>query len=139
MEQTMILIQLLPIEQGTSERGKAWKRTTAVFETVEKFSKKVAVTFLDNLADVIHKYKPGHLLKVKMDAESHDYNGRWYTELRAWQVRPAYEVPPIDVQTGQPTHGTAAAAPNAATQPQATTTDANPDPIPDFDTPLPPL
>lgn len=103
MENTMILIQLLPIEQGVSKQGKAWKRTTAVFETVEKFSKKVAVTFLDDLADVIHKYKPGHLLKVKLDADSHLFNDRWYTELRAWQVRPAYEVPPIDVPTGQPT------------------------------------
>lgn len=139
MENTMILIQLLPIEEGVSESGKAWKRTTAVFETVEKFSKKVAVTFLNDLADVIHKYKPGHLLKVKMDADSHDHNGRWYTELRAWQVRPAYEVPPIDVQTGQPTQGAAAAAPAAATQPQATAPDANPDAIPSFDTPLPPL
>ena len=136
----MILKLVTPIESGVSTNGKAWKRCTALFETVEHYPKNVAVTFLGDLADVISRYKPGHLLKVKMDAESHEHQGRYYTELRAWNVRPAYEIPPQDAQTGQPTQAAApqpaaaAAAPAAAAYPAPSVANR-----PDFDNPLPPL
>lgn len=101
MDATMILIRILPTESGTTESGKAWRRCTALFETVEQFPRQVAVSFLNDLVNVIGKYKPGHLLKVRMNAESHEFNGKYYTELRAWNVKPAYEIPREDYQQAQ--------------------------------------
>lgn len=101
MDATMILTRILPTESGTTESGKAWRRCTALFETVEQFPRQVAVSFLNDLVNVIGRYKPGHLLKVRMNAESHEFNGKYYTELRAWNVKPAYEIPREDYQQAQ--------------------------------------
>lgn len=93
----MILKFTTNTQEGEKD-GKTWKRCTAVFETVEKFPKQVAVTYLNDNVEVIKKYRPGHLLKVSMDADSHEYEGKWFTELRAWKTKPAYEIPREDYQ-----------------------------------------
>ena len=35
--------------------------------------------------------QPGNTLRIDFDAESREYNGRWYTDLRAWKVEVAGE------------------------------------------------
>ena len=92
MENTMILKSVSAVTEGTKD-GKPWKRCTAVFETIEKFPKTVAVTCLGTMVDVVRNFKRGHLLRVKVDADSHEYEGKWFTELRAWSIKPAYEIP----------------------------------------------
>lgn len=78
-------------ESGVSASGKPYRRCTAVLETVDKFPKQVAVTCLDAMCDRIKTFGNGSLLKFGLDADSHKYQGKYYTELRAWSIRPAYE------------------------------------------------
>lgn len=109
MEFTAILVQVTDQQQGTDKNGNAWKRKTAVFETVEHFPKRVAVTCMNKLCDIIGNYQPGSLLKVQLDAESRFYEGKYYTELRAWNIKNAVNLP-------------ASVTEEAQQQPQATQT-----------------
>lgn len=93
MELTAILVQVTDLQQGTDKNGNAWKRKTAVFETVEHFPKRVAVTCMNKLCDIIGNYQVGSLLKVQMDAESRYYEGKYYTELRVWNIKNAVNLP----------------------------------------------
>jgi hypothetical protein len=31
-------------------------------------------------------FKPGDLVDVSFDVESREYNGRWYTDVKAWKM-----------------------------------------------------
>lgn len=93
MELTAILVQVTDQQQGTDKNGNAWKRKTAVFETIEHFPKRVAVTCMNKLCDIIGNYQVGNLLKVQLDAESRYYEGKYYTELRAWNIKNAVNLP----------------------------------------------
>lgn len=92
MDFIAVLKSSTEIQSGISEQGNAWKRCTAIFETVENRPKTIAVNCMGNMVDIIKTKRPNTLLKVKLDAESHEYEGRWYTELRAWSIKAAYEV-----------------------------------------------
>lgn len=78
-------------ESGVAKSGKPYRRCTAVFETVDKFPKQVAITCLDSMNDRVKTFSNGSLLKIGLDADSHEYEGKYFTELRAWSIRPAYE------------------------------------------------
>jgi hypothetical protein len=40
-------------------------------------------------ADTLLEVSTGDELKVSFDVESREYNGRWYTDLKAWKIEPA--------------------------------------------------
>ncbi len=111
MELIAVLTNTVGFESGTSESGQPWKRVTAVFTTVESKPKTVAVTCLGRMADEILTKRKNVLLKVQFDAESHDYNGRYYTELRAWQIKPAFDFD-VHAETNQQPAQSAYAGPN---------------------------
>lgn len=111
MELIAVLTNTINSESGVSENGQPWKRVTAVFTTVESKPKTVAITCLGRMADEILCKRKNVLLKVQFDAESHDYNGRYYTELRAWSIKPAFEFD-VQAETNQQPAQSASAGPN---------------------------
>lgn len=40
--------------------------------------------------------KPGSMLNISFDVESREYNGRWYTDVKAWKVEPAGDAGTVD-------------------------------------------
>lgn len=92
MEILGILIKREALEKGKNENGNEWQRVTAVFQTVEQNPKNVAVVFINANVNHITNKKIGVLYRVQADAESRNYNGRWYTDLRGWKCRPAYQI-----------------------------------------------
>ena len=36
----------------------------------------------------------GQEVKVSFEIDAHEYNGRWFNEVRAWNVKPAGQVTP---------------------------------------------
>ncbi len=79
------VIQLLPKTEGTSARG-PWQRQDVLFEMVQEFSRKLCVTFF-NKPDDVAKLRVGELYTVSVNVESREYNGRWYTDVRAWRIQ----------------------------------------------------
>lgn len=48
--------------------------------------------------------KEGQELRVSIDLESREYNGRWYTDVKAWKVAQADQgdAPPPDMEAPPP-------------------------------------
>ena len=78
------LISKLTEQTGTSAKGE-WKKQDAVIETLEQFPKKVCITFWGERADELKKLNEGDNIKVFFDIESREYQGKWYTNLKAWK------------------------------------------------------
>ena len=84
MEFEGVVYKILPLTQGTSARGE-WQRQDVVFELPSEFSRKICVTFFNKPSDVA-KLREGATYTVSVNVESREYNGRWYTDVKAWKV-----------------------------------------------------
>lgn len=96
MELTAKLIQLMPVQTGMGKNGE-WRKQNIILETDGMYPKKVCITLWgDKINESV--LKEGSILNVSFDIESREYNGNWYTDLRAWKVEPAGEGAPIPPQ-----------------------------------------
>lgn len=89
MEITGKLIQKLPVQSGVSSQGNNWSKAEFVIETVEQYPKKVCANLWGDRARALDQFQLGSLITVSFDLESREYNGRWYTDVKAWRVDPA--------------------------------------------------
>ena len=110
------VVQVLPIQTGTSKAGNPWQKQEFVIDQGGQYPRKVCISlFGDNVAKIP---QVGQDVMVSVDIDSREFNGRWYTEIKAWNI----------VQTGaQP----AAPAPQqVATAPAAAPAQPQPAPAP---------
>lgn len=79
------VIQLLPLQSGTSQAGKEWKKQEFVVETHEQYPKKICMHLF---GDRVEQYpvSEGEEVSVYFDIESREYNGRWYTNINVWKL-----------------------------------------------------
>lgn len=79
------VIAVLPERSGVSARGE-WKSQTYVIETQEQYPKKMAfdVFGADSLAQF--NIQSGEVINVSFDIDAHEYQGRWFNSIRAWNV-----------------------------------------------------
>ena len=84
MQLTAKLIQLLPLQTGTGKNGE-WRKQDVIVETDGQYPKKVCISIwgdkIDNSQLVV-----GNVLTIDFDLESREYNGRWFTDIKAWKV-----------------------------------------------------
>lgn len=80
------LIQVLPIESGTSKAGKDWTQQTIIVETGDQYPKKVAIQCASNLIDKIKDYQIGHTITCQVNIESREFNGKWFSSVKAWKI-----------------------------------------------------
>jgi hypothetical protein len=78
------VIQLLPEQTGAGKKG-TWRKQEFIVETQGQYPKKVCLSVW---GDKIQQFNlaVGQQVSVSVDLESREYNGRWYTEARAWKV-----------------------------------------------------
>lgn len=77
----------LPPKSGTSQStGKPWQVNTYVLQTNEQTPKNIAFDVFG--AERVEQYnlKVGDMVTVSIDIDAHEYNGRWYNQIRAWNV-----------------------------------------------------
>jgi len=79
------LIIILPEQTGEGKNGK-WVKQDFVLEIEDKFPKKVCFSSWGDKADELKKLKIGEKLKVSFNAESREFNQKWYTDLRIWKI-----------------------------------------------------
>lgn len=87
MEITGKIIAVLEERGGTSARtGAEWKVATYVLETAEQYPRKMCfeVFGVDRIQTM--NIQLGETLTVKFDIDAHEYNGRWYNQIRAFGV-----------------------------------------------------
>ncbi len=87
MEFEGTIYKIMPATKGTSARGE-WQRQEVIFEMNDgsPYTRKVCVTFF-NKPEEVARLKEGAAYTVSVNIESREYNGRWYTDVRAWRVQ----------------------------------------------------
>jgi hypothetical protein len=78
------VIQLLQLQTGMGKKG-PWKKQEFILETQSQYPKKVCLSIWGDKVDQFN-VRVGELLSVSVELESREYNGRWYTEARAWKI-----------------------------------------------------
>ena len=98
------VLVVLPPVSGTSARGE-WKKQEVVFEQEGEFGRKVCVSFWGDKATDAAGLREGDKVSVSANVESSEYNGRWFTEVRAWKMTkrtpaapPLEQLPPLDAE-----------------------------------------
>ena len=87
MQLTAKLVQKLPLQTGNGKNG-PWKKQDIIVETEGQYPKKVCISIWgDKIQD--DQLQAGSMLKIDFDVESREFNGRWYTDVKAWKVEPA--------------------------------------------------
>ena len=94
MQLTAKLVQVLPLQTGAGKNGQ-WKKQDIIVETEGQYPKKVCVSIWgDKINEQV--LKVGSMLNSSFDVESREYNGRWYTDVKAWKVEPAGAAGTVD-------------------------------------------
>ena len=100
MEFEGTVFRIMPPTSGQSARG-AWQRQEVIFDmkSQSQYPRKVCITFF-NKPEEVARLVVGAEYTVSIDIESREYNGKWYTDVRAWRVQPKQEestpaVPPM--------------------------------------------
>ena len=89
------IIQLLDEQKGEGKNG-TWRKKEYVLETEDKYPKKVCFNLWGDRIDEF-SLKQGEQVRVYFDLESREFNGRWYTDVKAWKVEKnstASSIPP---------------------------------------------
>ena len=85
MEFEGVVVQVLQAVRGTSARGE-WSKQEVIFEQQGEFGRKVCVGFWGDKSQDAAGLVPGEKVRVAANVESREYNGRWYTDIRAWKM-----------------------------------------------------
>ena len=84
------IVRKLNVQTGTSSRG-AWSKQEFILEYQEgNFPSQVCMNVWgeDKVRD-LEKYQVGDKVKISFNLSSREFNGRWYTDVRAWRIEPA--------------------------------------------------
>ena len=84
MQITARLVQLLPLQTGNGKNGQ-WKKQDIIVETDGQYPKKICISVWGDKINE-SQLKPGNRLKIDFDVESREFNGRWYTDVKAWKI-----------------------------------------------------
>ena len=105
-----IVLNILPLQTGTSKAGNQWQKQDFILETGGQYPRKVCICLF---GDNVDKFPPqvGQSVTASVDIESREFNGRWYTDVRAWNV--VYN----GQQQGEPAPAPTATAPTAQPAP----------------------
>jgi len=88
MDITGRIIQVMQEQGGEGKNGNKWAKCDFVIETQEKYPKKVCLTAWNDLIGTVKALPLESEVKVSFDISSREYNGRWYTDVKAWKVEP---------------------------------------------------
>ena len=80
----------LNVQTGTSARG-AWSKQEFVLEYQEgNFPSQICMNVWgDDKVRELDKYQVGDKVRISFNLSSREFNGRWYTDVRAWRIEPA--------------------------------------------------
>ena len=87
MEITGKIIAVLPPKQGVSQStGNAWMCQDYVLETQEMYPKKVCFNVFGAEKIQEMNIQLGETLTVSLEINANEYQGKWYNQVRGWEV-----------------------------------------------------
>ena len=118
------VIRVLPVQEGVSKAGKAWRKGAFVIETDSQYPRTICFNIWNNRIDE-YALTEGDFVEVRFDVESREYMERWYTDVTAYSVskvdQTAAAAPEADPFAGKAPYveGGAALAPSTGFASQA--------------------
>ncbi len=78
------LVQLLPLQTGMGKNGQ-WRKQDIIVETEGQYPKKICISIW---GDKINEKQLiiDNQLDIDFELESREFNGKWYTDIRAWKI-----------------------------------------------------
>ena len=114
MDLTGKIIAVLPATSGVSQRtGNTWMSQDYVIEVPGQYPRKCVFRVFGEDRIKQFNIQLGQDLTVSFDIDAHEYNGRWFNDIRAFSVVPAAAAPVAAPGMDAPAMG----APQDATSP----------------------
>ena len=79
------IVRILDKQTGEGKNG-TWEKQDFVIETQDQYPKQVCFTLWGEKTSYLEKLSTGSDIGVKFNIESREYNGKWYTNARAWRI-----------------------------------------------------
>ncbi|MCC5921105.1 MAG: DUF3127 domain-containing protein [Cyclobacteriaceae bacterium] len=97
--------KIIKVNQEISGQGKngTWRKQEVIVETEDQYPKQVCVTVWGEKIDQM-PLQEGKKVNIGINIESREYNGRWYTDVKAWkmdEVSAGGAAPQTGAQSGQ--------------------------------------
>lgn len=95
--------KLMEVQSEQSGEGKngRWVKQTFIAETMDQYPKKIAFTaFNEQIISQLKAISIGSTVKVNFRVESREYNGKWYSDIRAFGLN-AMSAPASQPMTSQ--------------------------------------
>lgn len=81
------IILIEPIQSGISKSTcNQWQSQSFIIETLDNYPRKVCIDLYGEQRVKDFRFDLGEIVRVSYDLESREFNGRWYTSVRAWKV-----------------------------------------------------
>jgi len=87
MQLTAKLLSILPEQTGAGKNG-PWRKQDIIVETDGQYPKKICIALWGDKHDR-NLLKIGAQLTISFDVESREFNGKWYTDVKAWKLEGA--------------------------------------------------
>lgn len=92
-------------EQTGEGRNGTWRKREYVIETGDQYPKKICFNMWGDKIDQF-PVKEGDSVTVHFDLESREFNGKWYTDVKAWKIENlaggTSQLPPLPEQGAAP-------------------------------------
>jgi hypothetical protein len=102
MEVTGTVIDILEEQSGKSSKG-PWRKQDFILKTDDQYPKTVCITVWGDNIDQFDLAK-NEKVTAHIDLQSREYNGRWYTDVKAWKIERGessqMDEPPPSAQIG---------------------------------------
>ena len=118
MELTGKIIAVLPANSGVSARtGNPWMSQEYVIEVPGQFPRRCVFRLFGEDRIKQFNIQNGEDLTIQFDIDAHEYQGRWFNEVRAYNVIRGQVAPQAAAPVGAPAAAPFPSQPNAAAAP----------------------
>jgi len=93
------IIDMLEEQKGNGRNGE-WRKQSYILETLDQYPKKVCMDVWGDKIDTFNIQK-GEQITAKINVESREYNGKWYTDVKIWSVDRSSNTPSGNPDSGQ--------------------------------------
>ena len=111
------------MQSGISKTGNSWQKQEFVIETMEQYPRKICANLWGEKTAVLETLNIDDKVVMSFDLESREFQGKWYTDVKAWKVEPVSANPQTAQNQQVPQSETAIAPANNLPQEFETFTD----------------
>lgn len=79
------IVKILDLQTGSSKNGE-WKKQDIIIETSEAYPKKICMGVWNDKITLLEGVEVGDEVRIMFNVASREYNGKWYTDITAYQL-----------------------------------------------------